>query len=57
MLQGRVFRGAHELGVVRNTIIRFVENYLKHVTAKNYENWFTNKKKVIAEIKRVPVLF
>jgi len=57
VLQGRVFRGAHELGVVRNTIIRFVENYLKHVTAKNYENWFTNKKKVIAEIKRVPVLF
>jgi len=22
----------------------FVENFLGHVTAKNYENWLTNKK-------------
>jgi len=32
--------------------IHFVANFLRHVTAKNYENWFTNKK-VIAKIKRV----
>jgi len=32
--------------------IYFVANFLMHVTAKNYENWFKNKK-VIAKIKRV----
>ena len=34
--------------------IRFVANWncLRHVTAKNSENWFTNKK-VVAKIKRV----
>ena len=32
--------------------MHFVENFLRHVTAKNYENWFTNKK-VITKIERV----
>jgi len=31
--------------------ILFVTNFLVHVTAKNHENWSTNKK-VIAKIKR-----
>jgi len=43
MLQGRV--GAHKLGMVGNTYIRFVANFLRHVTGKNYENCFTNKNK------------
>jgi len=35
----------------------FVENFLMHVTTRNYENWSTNKK-VIAKIKRVgPIVF
>jgi len=32
MLQGRV--GAHELGLVENTILRYVAYFLRHVTAK-----------------------
>ena len=26
--------------------IHFVANFLRHVTTKNYENWFTDKKKL-----------
>jgi len=48
VLQGKV--AAHKLVVVGNTIC-FVANFLKHVTAKNYENWFTDKHKVIVNIK------
>ena len=52
VLQGRV--ESHKLGVVGNT--SFVANFLRHITAKNYKNWFTNKK-VIAKIKMVQFLF
>jgi len=34
---------------------KFVANFLRHITAKNYENWFMNKK-VIAKIERVVFL-
>ena len=36
--------------------IRFLANFLRHVTTKNYEYWFTNKK-VIAKIKKGIVFF
>jgi len=53
VLQGRV--GAHKFRCGGKYNIRFVANFLRHVTAKNYENWFRNKK-VIAKIKMVVFL-
>jgi len=49
VLQGRVEAQKIRCGGEYN--IRFVANFLRHVTAKKYGNWFTNKK-VIAKNKK-----